>query len=118
MGATKPQPTDGLGESSGLASSGFKGGDPAEIGARGGSAPRRPPESTPVPAVLKRNIGKLAQNLIDAANGEGKFTTLKPEQQLLATFRALEWGLGKPASRPNRRTGEVKPEEPGGLVIT
>lgn len=51
----------------------------------------------------------LVKELLDAALNRGEFKGLKPEERLKALFRALEYGLGRPA--------QLRPENPEGPAI-
>ena len=53
------------------------------------------------------DLGRLANELLDAAHGKGDFEDLKPETRLSAVLRALEWKLGK---APTAKLPPPKPE--------
>lgn len=79
-------------------------GDPeaaAEAGRRSGEARRRKAEMTPEERALDAiggKLGRLTDELINAALGEGDFAELKLETRVTALQRLLEWKLGRPAA--------------------
>lgn len=64
--------------------------------------------------LLARRAPELAEELLKAARGEDPYDELPEKDRLAALIRALEWGLGRPATRKPEKPDD-RPEE--GLVI-
>ncbi len=86
----------------------------AEAGRKSGEVRRRKASLTPEERALDaigQKLGRLTNELIDAALGEGDFADLKLETRVSATRTLLEWKLGKAAAiRPKPSEEEEDPE--------
>lgn len=57
-------------------------------------AERKPPQE-----IFQEAQSELANELVKAAMGRGKFSDLAPGQRLNAIIKALEFGIGRPAAQ-------------------
>ena len=63
---------------------------------------------------IQRKLGRLTNELLQAALGEGDFADLKASDRLKALQTALAYGLGRPgASKPT----DVTPEAPTAAAL-
>lgn len=85
----------------------------AEAGRRSGEARRRRAALTPEERALESigaKLGRLTEELINAALGQGDFEELKLETRVTALQRLIEWKLGRPAAaKPSKDDPEENP---------
>lgn len=87
----------------------------AEAGRKSGEAKRRRKALTPEERALDaigQKLGRLTEELLDAALGQGDFHDLKPETRVTALLRALEWRLGKAPTGPRIQPQKEEPAIP------
>lgn len=59
----------------------------------------------------------VAERLVQAALGEGEFSTLKPTDRLSAILRVLDYGVGKPTANPKEKPKPKEEEVERGLQV-